>query len=90
MQNRVRRRTGGGYAVPPAPRPARSSKPHYPSPAVAWTQRTLDDQQAALNLAACVIPQSTIGDGDAQLLINALLVSPRIISYPFQTFLGRD
>lgn len=83
---RVRRKTGGGYAVPPEPRNTRPAKPTQPQPrpppAVSWDQRNLDDQQAALNLAGLMIPQSQVADGDGQLLINALLVSssPRVMT----------
>ena len=68
---RVRRKTGGqgGYAPPP-PVPVNKLS--------TWDQRTLLEQQAVLNLASLTIPNPEIGD--SKILIDALLVSPRVMT----------
>jgi len=42
-------------------------------------QRTIADQQAVLNLVALGVPPPEVGDATA--LINALIVSPRVMTY---------
>jgi hypothetical protein len=71
--NRVRRKTGGrgGFA------PAGTSHVKPAPTTVSWDQRTLLEQQAALNLASLTIPNPEFGD--PKILIDALLVSSRVM-----------
>lgn len=71
--SQVRQKTGGGYAIPP-PRRSRPQISREPPPSNGiWDQRTLSDQQAALNLASLAIPVPETGD--PRVLIDALLAN---------------